>query len=96
MIDSVEAYLYLATEQSVEVSRLNGQDRRFYYSDKAYIGKQVMGMTLDTENKFVYWIIRSFDSGTILYRAPTAERIPLNQKIVVTEVIITNSSVFRP
>ncbi|XP_046600630.1 proto-oncogene tyrosine-protein kinase ROS isoform X2 [Neodiprion lecontei] len=82
MIDSLEAYLYWSTGYAVEVSRLNGQDRRFYYSDEIFIGKQVMGLTLDTENKFVYWIVRSYESGSILYKAPTSERIPLNDKII--------------
>ncbi|XP_012264218.2 proto-oncogene tyrosine-protein kinase ROS isoform X2 [Athalia rosae] len=82
MIDSLEAYLYWSTGHAVEVSRLNGQDRRYYHSDEIFNGKQVMGLTLDTENKSVYWIVRSYESGSVLYRAPTSERIPMNQEIV--------------
>ncbi|XP_012234446.2 proto-oncogene tyrosine-protein kinase ROS isoform X2 [Linepithema humile] len=81
IIDSLEAYLYWSTGHAVEVARLNGQDRRYYHSDEIFNGKQVMGLTLDTENRYVYWIVRSYESGSILYRAPTSERIPMNQKI---------------
>ncbi|XP_066586207.1 proto-oncogene tyrosine-protein kinase ROS [Prorops nasuta] len=86
MIDSLEAYLYWSTGHAVEVARLNGQDRRYYHSDEIFNGKQVMGLTLDTENRYVYWIIRSYESGSIVYRAPTSERIPMSQKIVPEKV----------
>ncbi|XP_015585702.1 proto-oncogene tyrosine-protein kinase ROS isoform X3 [Cephus cinctus] len=81
MIDSLEAYLYWSTGHAVEVARLNGQDRRYYHSDEIFNGKQVMGLTLDTENRYVYWIVRSYESGSVVYRAPTSERIPMNYKI---------------
>ncbi|KAG7201761.1 hypothetical protein KM043_004482 [Ampulex compressa] len=86
MIDSLEAYLYWSTGHAVEVARLNGQDRRYYHSDEIFNGKQVMGLTLDTENKYVYWIVRSYESGSIVYRAPTSEKIPMSQKIVPEKV----------
>ncbi|XP_043257692.1 proto-oncogene tyrosine-protein kinase ROS isoform X3 [Colletes gigas] len=86
MIDSLEAYLYWSTGHAVEVARLNGQDRRYYHSDEIFNGKQVMGLTLDTENRYVYWIVRSYESGSIVYRAPTSERIPMNHKIVPEKV----------
>ncbi|OAD52465.1 Proto-oncogene tyrosine-protein kinase ROS [Eufriesea mexicana] len=86
MIDSLEAYLYWSTGHAVEVARLNGQDRRYYHSDEIFNGKQVMGLTLDTENRFVYWIVRSYESGSIVYRAPTSERIPMSRKIVPEKV----------
>ncbi|XP_032680151.1 proto-oncogene tyrosine-protein kinase ROS isoform X3 [Odontomachus brunneus] len=85
-IDSLEAYLYWSTGHAVEVARLNGQDRRYYHSDEIFNGKQVMGLTLDTENRYVYWIVRSYVSGSIVYRAPTSEKIPMNQKIVPEKV----------
>lgn len=85
-IDSLEAYLYWSTGHAVEVARLNGQDRRYYHSDEIFNGKQVMGLTLDTENKYVYWIVRSYVSGSIVYRAPTSEKIPMSQKIVPQKV----------
>lgn len=88
IIDSLEAYLYWSTGHAVEVARLNGQDRRYYHSDEIFNGKQVMGLTLDTENRYVYWIVRSYESGSILYRAPTSERIPMNQKIEPKKVIL--------
>ncbi|XP_076667958.1 receptor protein-tyrosine kinase sevenless isoform X2 [Andrena cerasifolii] len=86
MIDSMEAYLYWSTGHAVEVARLNGQDRRYYHSDEIFNGKQVMGLTLDTENRYVYWIVRSYESGSIVYRAPTSERIPMSHKIVPEKV----------
>lgn len=88
MIDSLEAYLYWSTGHAVEVARLNGQDRRYYHSDEIFNGKQVMGLTLDTENKYVYWIVRSYESGSIVYRAPTSERISMSHKIVPEKVSI--------
>ncbi|XP_026669122.1 proto-oncogene tyrosine-protein kinase ROS isoform X4 [Ceratina calcarata] len=86
MIDSLEAYLYWSTGHAVEVARLNGQDRRYYHSDEIFNGKQVMGLTLDTENRYIYWIVRSYESGSIVYRAPTSEKIPMNQKIIPQKV----------
>ncbi|KYQ48889.1 Proto-oncogene tyrosine-protein kinase ROS [Trachymyrmex zeteki] len=86
MIDSLEAYLYWSTGHAVEVARLNGQDRRYYHLDEIFNGKQVMGLTLDAENRYVYWIVRSYESGSIVYRAPTSERIPMNQKIIPEKV----------
>ncbi|XP_020283790.1 proto-oncogene tyrosine-protein kinase ROS isoform X2 [Pseudomyrmex gracilis] len=86
MIDSLEAYLYWSTNHAVEVARLNGQERRYYHLNEIFIGKQVMGLTLDTENRYVYWIVRSYESGSVIYRAPTAEKIPINNKIVPEKV----------
>ncbi|XP_036141230.1 proto-oncogene tyrosine-protein kinase ROS isoform X3 [Monomorium pharaonis] len=86
MIDSLEAYLYWSTGHAVEVARLNGQDRRYYHLDEIFNGKQVMGLTLDTENRYVYWIVRSYESGSIVYRAPTSEKIPMNRKIIPEKV----------
>lgn len=34
----------------------------------------VMGLTTDLENKWLYWMVRSYD-GSELHRAPTADRI---------------------
>lgn len=90
IIDSLEAYLYLSTGNTVEVVRLNGQDRRYYYSDEVYNGKQVMGLTLDSENRYVYWIVRGYEFGSIVYRAPTSERIPMNHEIVPEKVACLN------
>lgn len=88
MIDSLEAYLYWSTGHAVEVARLNGQDRRYYHLDEIFNGKQVMGLTLDTENRYVYWIVRSYESGSIVYRAPTSERIPMSDKIIPEKVTL--------
>ncbi|XP_025159700.1 proto-oncogene tyrosine-protein kinase ROS isoform X2 [Harpegnathos saltator] len=85
-IDSLEAYLYWSTGHDVQVVRLNEQDKRYYHSDEIFNGKQVMGLTLDFENRYVYWIVRSYVSGSIVYRAPTSEQIPMSQKIVPEKV----------
>ncbi|XP_034935442.1 proto-oncogene tyrosine-protein kinase ROS isoform X2 [Chelonus insularis] len=86
IIDSQEAYLYWSTGHAVEVARLNGLDRRYYHSDEIFNGKQVMGLTLDTENRYIYWIVRSYESGSVVYRAPTSEKISINQKIIPEKV----------
>ncbi|XP_008552558.1 proto-oncogene tyrosine-protein kinase ROS isoform X3 [Microplitis demolitor] len=86
IIDSQEAYLYWSTGHAVEVARLNGLDRRYYHSDEIFNGKQVMGLTIDTENRYVYWIVRSYESGSIVYRAPTSERVPMTQRLVPEKV----------
>lgn len=33
-----------------------------------------MGLTTDLENKWLYWMVRSYD-GSELHRAPTADQI---------------------
>lgn len=34
-----------------------------------------MGLTVDLEKKWLYWLVRSYD-GSELHRAPTADSIP--------------------
>lgn len=86
IIDSLEAYLYWTTGYTIEVTRLNGQERRYYHSDEIFSDKQVIGLTLDLENRFLYWIIRNYESVSILYRAPTSEKLPWNRKIIPEKV----------
>ncbi|KAF7989871.1 hypothetical protein HCN44_008545 [Aphidius gifuensis] len=86
IIDSKQAYLYWSTSHTVEVARLNGLDPRLYYSENVFNGIQVMGLTLDTENHYVYWIVRSYEAGSIVYRAPTSERISIKHKIIPEKV----------
>lgn len=40
----------------------------------------VMGLTLDVDQRAVYWIVRSFE-GSTLFQAPTAEEIPHGEEI---------------
>lgn len=40
----------------------------------------VMGLTLDVDQRAVYWIVRSFE-GSTLFQAPTAEDIPHGEEI---------------
>lgn len=88
IIDSLEAYLYWSTGNTIQVARLNGQERRYYHSDEIFSDKQVTGLSLDLENRFLYWIIRSYENVSILYRAPTSEKLPMNQKILPEQVRI--------
>jgi hypothetical protein len=39
-----------------------------------------MGLTLDVDQRAVYWIVRSFE-GSTLFQAPTAEEIPHGEEI---------------
>jgi hypothetical protein len=39
-----------------------------------------MGLTLDVDQRAVYWIVRSYE-GSTLFRAPTAEEIPQGEEI---------------
>ncbi|KAJ8934365.1 hypothetical protein NQ314_013406 [Rhamnusium bicolor] len=68
-IDSIKAYLYWSTGIKVECAHLNGVDRIEYHDVQFFSGKQVMGLTLDMDQKFVYWIVRGSE-GSNLYKAP--------------------------
>ncbi|XP_038214357.1 proto-oncogene tyrosine-protein kinase ROS [Zerene cesonia] len=73
-IDSLGAYIYWNTGHAVEAARLNGENKLIYYPAQLFSGKQVMGLTADLENKWLYWLVRSYD-GSELHRALTADRI---------------------
>ncbi|XP_063891749.1 proto-oncogene tyrosine-protein kinase ROS isoform X1 [Helicoverpa armigera] len=73
-IDSLGAYIYWNTGHAVEAARLNGENKMIYYPAQLFSGKQVMGLTADLEEKWLYWLVRSYD-GSELHRAPTADRI---------------------
>ncbi|XP_060523893.1 proto-oncogene tyrosine-protein kinase ROS isoform X2 [Cylas formicarius] len=70
-IDSVKAFLYWSTEYVIECTHLNGVDRVQYHHVELFSGKQVMGLTLDMDQKYVYWIVRGSD-GSNLFKAPMA------------------------
>ncbi|XP_060801498.1 proto-oncogene tyrosine-protein kinase ROS isoform X2 [Amyelois transitella] len=87
-IDSLGAYIYWNTGHAVEAARLNGENKMVYYPAQLFSGKQVMGLTTDLENKWLYWLVRSYD-GSELHRAPTADQFTQS----ITEVsgsLITN------
>ncbi|XP_050510998.1 proto-oncogene tyrosine-protein kinase ROS isoform X1 [Diabrotica virgifera virgifera] len=67
-IDSDKAYLYWSTGIKVECAHLNGVERFEYHDVQYFSGKQVMGLTLDFEQKYVYWIVRGSE-GSNLYKA---------------------------
>ncbi|KAL0880126.1 hypothetical protein ABMA27_002609 [Loxostege sticticalis] len=73
-IDSLGAYIYWNTGHAVEAAKLNGENKMVYYPAQLFSGKQVMGLTADLENKWLYWLVRSYD-GSELHRAPSADLI---------------------
>ncbi|XP_072932674.1 proto-oncogene tyrosine-protein kinase ROS [Epargyreus clarus] len=73
-IDSLGAYIYWNTGHAVEAAKLNGENKIIYYPAQLFSGKQVMGLTADLEQKWLYWLVRSYD-GSELHRAPTADSI---------------------
>ncbi|XP_045449564.1 proto-oncogene tyrosine-protein kinase ROS [Melitaea cinxia] len=73
-IDSLGAYIYWNTGHAVEAARLNGENKIVYYPAQLFSGKQVMGLTADLDNRWLYWLVRSYD-GSELHRAQTADRI---------------------
>ncbi|CAH0553544.1 unnamed protein product [Brassicogethes aeneus] len=85
-IDSVKAYLYWSTGYAVECSRLNGDDRIEYQEAQFFLGKQILGLTLDMDNKYVYWIIQGSE-GSNLFKAPMAGYWP--DKVIKAERVYT-------
>ncbi|CAG9133278.1 unnamed protein product [Plutella xylostella] len=71
-IDSMGAALYWSTGHAVEAARLSGDNRTVYYPARLFQGKHLMGLTLDLQNRWVYWLVRGYD-GSELHRAPTQE-----------------------
>ncbi|KAJ8678681.1 hypothetical protein QAD02_014468 [Eretmocerus hayati] len=82
LIDSMEAYLYWSTSRTVEVVRLNGEGRRWYRSEEDFNGQHVAGLTLDLENRFVYWAIGDYEGEYKMYRSLTADMLPADREIV--------------
>ncbi|XP_014219351.1 proto-oncogene tyrosine-protein kinase ROS [Copidosoma floridanum] len=88
LIDSLEAHLYWSTSRTVEVVRLNGEDRRQYRSEDDFDGRRVSGLTLDLDNRYVYWIVGDTEDDFKLYRSLTADNLPTDQDIL-PEVVST-------
>ncbi|GAB0094112.1 Tyrosine-protein kinase receptor [Sergentomyia squamirostris] len=84
-IDALRGFMYFSTGHTVESCRLNGKNRKIYYSVELYSGLQVMGLTLDIDNDLVYWIVRRYDSSS-LYSAPMAESTSHNSSVVETKL----------
>lgn len=78
-VDSENAFIYWSTGHAVESARLNGESRRVYYPAQLFSGKQVMGVTMNMDDRHLYWIVRSSE-GSTLYKAPMmdARTIDLN------------------
>ncbi|XP_014249043.1 proto-oncogene tyrosine-protein kinase ROS [Cimex lectularius] len=84
-IDSTQAYIYWSTGHAVECARLNGKHRRVYYPAELFSGKQVMGLTLDTISRMVFWIVRNYE-GSTLFRAEMANGNNLNWEVSSTKI----------
>ncbi|XP_059618544.1 protein sevenless isoform X2 [Phlebotomus argentipes] len=84
-IDSLRGFIYFSTGHAVESCRLNGKNRRTYYSVELYSGLQVMGLTLDMDNQLVYWIVRRYDSSS-LYSAQMAGSFASNMSVTETKL----------
>ncbi|XP_063703914.1 proto-oncogene tyrosine-protein kinase ROS isoform X2 [Culicoides brevitarsis] len=65
-IDSLRGFIYYSTGQTVEACRLNGKDNRQFYDAGKYTGIHVIGLTIDYDNKLVFWIVRSYKDSTLL------------------------------
>ncbi|GAB6030941.1 hypothetical protein CHUAL_007766 [Chamberlinius hualienensis] len=70
-IDSMNGYIYWTTSHTVECSRLNGGDKKMYFQTGIFSGNTVIGLTLDSSNHLIYWIVWGFN-GAELHKAPTA------------------------
>ncbi|CAG0880732.1 unnamed protein product [Darwinula stevensoni] len=66
-VDSLNGFLYFASTHSVESSRLNGAQRSVYYRQGYFSGKQVMGLTVDLDHDYLYWLVRSYE-GLRIYQ----------------------------
>ncbi|NXX10980.1 ROS1 kinase, partial [Podargus strigoides] len=69
IVDSVNGYLYWATMYSVESARLNGEEYLTLQEQLQFSGKQVVGLTLDLTNGFLYWLVQD-DLCLNLFRFP--------------------------
>ncbi|NWS95224.1 ROS1 kinase, partial [Mionectes macconnelli] len=58
VVDSVNGCLYWATVYSVESARLNGEEYLMLQEQLQFSGKQVVGLTLDLTQGFLYWLVQ--------------------------------------
>lgn len=87
----MKAYLYWSTGYKVACSRLNGFEKFEYHDVQYFSGKQIMGLTLDIEEKLVYWIVRGSE-GSKLFKAPMQDYKdePIHVELVSTLQKSTN------
>lgn len=64
-IDSPNGNIYYTTGLTIDGCRLNGKNCKNYFTVPPYSGKQVMGLTLDLINQFLYWIVRSYQGSSL-------------------------------
>ncbi|KOB74270.1 Tyrosine-protein kinase receptor, partial [Operophtera brumata] len=84
-IDSLGAYIYWNTGHAVEAARLNGENKMVYYPAQLFSGKQVMGLTTDLQNKWIYWLDASRAVVSDLAGKYTADLIPRVHVIAVRD-----------
>uniref|UniRef100_K7FQ85 Tyrosine-protein kinase receptor n=1 Tax=Pelodiscus sinensis TaxID=13735 RepID=K7FQ85_PELSI len=58
VVDAINGYLYWATTCSVESTRLNGENYRMLQEQPRFSGKQVIALTLDLSDGFLYWLVQ--------------------------------------
>lgn len=93
-IDALRGNIYYTTGLTIDTCRLNGKNRKSYFSVAAYSGKQVMGLTLDLDNENIYWIVRSF-SVSSLFSAKLVDLWIGNEPVIV-ETILEEKSLNGP
>ncbi|XP_065585146.1 proto-oncogene tyrosine-protein kinase ROS-like isoform X2 [Artemia franciscana] len=65
--DSIHGRLFWSTSYSVEGSRLNGMERKYYFRIDFLSGKLIASLTLDEKNEVLYWAVRSFSSMSLYW-----------------------------
>lgn len=68
------------------MTRLNGDEKRRYRAEEDFDGRHVTGLTLDLENRFVYWIVGETYDDCGLYRSITSDMLPNNHDVVAEMV----------
>lgn len=95
-IDPIRGFLYFSTLHTVEYCRLNGRNKREYYHDHVYSGKQVMGLTLDIDNLRVYWIVRSYDGSSLLSAPMATDDWDIDHSVRVEEYTLKDKTLQGP
>ncbi|CAM2111842.1 proto-oncogene tyrosine-protein kinase ROS [Caretta caretta] len=58
VVDAINGYLYWATTYTVESTRLNGEHYFILQEQPRFSGKQVVALTLDLSDGFLYWLVQ--------------------------------------
>lgn len=82
-VDAYKGHILWSTGHSIEMSRMNGYAHGTLFQHGLFSGKQIMGMTLDTEQSRVYWITRSASGSSL-------QRLQYNIRGVQMPMVIAN------